>query len=33
MINNNSNNDLNEIKVTMYADDTGGIVKNLETFC
>jgi hypothetical protein len=31
MINNNNNNDINEIKATMYADDTGGIVKNLES--
>jgi hypothetical protein len=28
---NNNNNFNNEIKATMYADDTGGIVKNLES--
>jgi exonuclease III len=31
MINSNNSNDLNEIKATMYADDTGGIVKNLKS--
>ena len=29
--NDNNNNFNNEIKATMYADDTGGIVKNLES--
>jgi hypothetical protein len=28
---NNNNNEINEIKATMYADDTGGIVRNLES--
>jgi hypothetical protein len=29
--NNINNNEINEIKATMYADDTGGIVRNLES--
>jgi hypothetical protein len=31
LLTNNNSNDLNEIKATMYADDTGGIVKNLKS--
>ena len=29
--NNINNSEINEIKATMYADDTGGIVRNLES--
>jgi hypothetical protein len=29
--NNFNNSEINEIKATMYADDTGGIVRNFES--